>query len=183
MKPIEAFEKMDRPCTQCGLVKTHYRGSKAVCIECFNARAKQARLKRIEDGLCIYCSDKAVQSNKCEKCLGTSKAQTAKWAKANPDKVYAAQKRANRRLKEEVFAAYGNACVCCGETTFEFLSIDHINGGGTKHRKELAAQNTDTYTWLRKNKWPEGFRILCFNCHMAISFSGYCPHKGKPNDD
>jgi hypothetical protein len=88
------------------------------------------------------------------------------------------QTRINRRNK--VFTHYGKKCVCCGETLYEFLSMDHTNGGGTKHRKQLKSPNTDR--WIIKNNYPIGFRILCHNCNMSLGMYGYCPHKTKGVD-
>lgn len=68
-------------------------------------------------------------------------------------------------------------CACCYESRLEFLSIDHINGGGNKHRKELARHYVGIYQWLEKSSYPSGFRVLCMNCNTAIGFYGYCPHQ------
>jgi hypothetical protein len=70
---------------------------------------------------------------------------------------------------------YGGKCACCGEERREFLSIDHINGGGAKHRKEI--HRASLYFWLIKNNFPDAFRILCHNCNQAMGIYGYCPHK------
>lgn len=56
-------------------------------------------------------------------------------------------------------------CTCCGELEVKFLCIDHIDGGGTIHRKEMGTSNI--VPWLRKNGYPEGFQTLCHNCNMA----------------
>jgi hypothetical protein len=74
---------------------------------------------------------------------------------------------------------YGNQCACCGEKTKEFLAIDHINGGGSKHRKEIG--RASIYLWIIKNNFPPIFRILCHNCNQAIGYYGICPHKRKIN--
>jgi hypothetical protein len=83
-----------------------------------------------------------------------------------------------RRLKAEVIEHYGKACACCGETTYEFLCIDHINGGGNKHREELGCTR-NFYSWLKKNGYPEGFRTLCHNCNQSLGYNGFCPHQQK----
>jgi hypothetical protein len=54
------------------------------------------------------------------------------------------------------------------------LGIDHINGGGTKHRKEI--KNFGIYKWLIDNNYPLGYRVLCHNCNCSLGFNGYCPH-------
>lgn len=87
--------------------------------------------------------------------------------------------RIKRRM--EVLIHYsGNPpkCACCGESHFEFLVIDHIAGGGTKHRKKANLMSASTfYTWLKENNFPKGFRVLCHNCNMARGLYGYCPHQ------
>jgi predicted restriction endonuclease len=78
-------------------------------------------------------------------------------------------------IRKKVLNHYGHRCACCGERRYEFLSIDHINGGGNKHRKEIG--NGKIYLWLIKNSYPEGFQVLCCNCNQAKGHYGYCPHE------
>ncbi len=90
------------------------------------------------------------------------------------------ERRKYRELRETVLASYGGKCNCCGETLMPFLCIDHINGGGSEHRKNLRAQGVSAgagfYKWLKKNNYPDGFQVLCHNCNMAKGFYGSCPH-------
>lgn len=80
-----------------------------------------------------------------------------------------------KRMRIRCLEVYGNKCVCCGENRYEFLSFDHIDGGGIKHRKET--KYGEIFRWLHKNKFPKGFRILCHNCNQSLGAYGYCPHK------
>ena len=82
------------------------------------------------------------------------------------------RKIARDNLRLEALAAYGNKCVCCGETEIVFLTIDHINGNGTSHRKTIS---NHLFYWLKKSGYPEGFQVLCRNCNWA-KFKGGCPH-------
>lgn len=84
------------------------------------------------------------------------------------------------QLRSEVLAAYGGRCACCGESTREFLAVDHINGGGKKHRKELGSSGTSFYVWLRDNSFPDMCRLLCHNCNFSRGAYGYCPHENPP---
>lgn len=71
------------------------------------------------------------------------------------------------RRKYLVLKHYGNgkvACVNCGFSDIDALSIDHIEGGGTAHKKHLRALGNSLYTWLLKNNYPKGFQTLCMNC-------------------
>jgi len=57
-----------------------------------------------------------------------------------------------------------NCCELCGFSNMDALSIDHISGGGRKHRKELKGQHIEH--WLIRNNFPDGYRILCMNCQF-----------------
>lgn len=81
-------------------------------------------------------------------------------------------RRYNRKLKREMINAYGGKCIICGESHFEFMTIDHINGGGTQHMKQIRCHHGTMYKWLKKQGWPKDeFRLLCFNCNCSKIFS------------
>lgn len=84
----------------------------------------------------------------------------------------------HQKLKAAAIKHYGNACACCGESTYEFLCIDHINGGGNEQRRRLGCSR-NFYSWLKKNGYPKGFRTLCHNCNQSLGYNGYCPHQKK----
>ena len=91
----------------------------------------------------------------------------------------------SRRLKDEVYAAYGGyECKCCGVTEATFLSIDHMNNDGAKQRKELHGKTPGyLYTYLRRNKFPAGYQVLCMNCQVGKHRNGgVCPHQVTRND-
>ena len=96
-----------------------------------------------------------------------------KWRQKNRDRVNQLQREEYHQLVNDVIDAYGGKCVCCGETRKEFLSIDHKNGNGNKHRREIGSH--DIYHWLKKNNYPEGFQFLCFNCNMGKYTYSVCP--------
>lgn len=86
-----------------------------------------------------------------------------------------------QRVRLEVLAAYGGKCACCGEHHHEFLVIDHIHGGGNRHRAYLktkgVANTVALYRWLQRNGYPSGFRVLCHRCNSSYASYGYCPHQ------
>jgi hypothetical protein len=84
------------------------------------------------------------------------------------------QKR--RHIVLEHYSGGDPKCSCCGESTYEFLCIDHINGGGNKHRREIGYPYKSFYQWLINNGLPIGFRVLCQNCNFSLGHYGYCPH-------
>lgn len=83
-----------------------------------------------------------------------------------------------QQWKRQVFEHYGLVCICCGETHFEFLSIDHVLGGGRQHLAKLHVGNGGSafYGWLIRQGFPPGYETRCMNCNSAIGHYGYCPH-------
>src|SRR5215469_14892323 len=75
-----------------------------------------------------------------------------------------------RRVKLASLQHYSQSeipfCACCGEKQLEFLTIDHINGDGRKHRRE-AGVGSHLYAWPVRNNFPDGFQVLCFNCNCS----------------
>jgi hypothetical protein len=135
--------------------------------------AQRTRRQEIQDG--FY-----------ERNPGYKKAYQDKWRAENPDKYSEYNKRSNLKLKQQVMDAYGGACACCGETELAFLTIDHINGDGAEHRRQIAAEkNTpwlqgggNTYRWLRDHGFPEGHQVMCANCNCGKHWNGgVCPHQ------
>ena len=97
----------------------------------------------------------------------------------------AIQKRSRLKMKVEVFSYYSKGtpkCKCCGVKELVFLTIDHINGGGRKHLRKHSRELRGGYVfyrWLKKNNYPKGFQILCYNCNCGKRSSKKCPHKLK----
>ena len=111
-----------------------------------------------------------------------------KLANGSPEEVAAIRaaesaqtKRAQAVCRDQVFAAYGGyKCACCGETESMFLSIDHIDNNGAEERKSglYSGSGYSFYRWLRKNKFPPGYQVLCMNCQVGKHKNGgVCPHQ------
>jgi hypothetical protein len=105
------------------------------------------------------------------------KERARRWAKANREQINKTAREYQRRLRLEAIAAYGGKCVCCGEDHEEFLTFDHIHGGGNKERKSSTC-GSDFCRKLKLLGYPKDkFRLLCFNCNCSIGIKGYCPHE------
>lgn len=52
-----------------------------------------------------------------------------------------------------------------------------------EHRKELkkTVGVGQIYTWLVKQGFPIGYRVLCMNCNFAKRFGNKCPHEVETN--
>ena len=77
-------------------------------------------------------------------------------------------------------------CVCCGQDRVQFLALDHVDGDGARHRKEIGTGGA-FYRWLKQNGFPPGLQVLCHNCNLAQSAYGSCPHarrrQGAPSNE
>jgi hypothetical protein len=115
------------------------------------------------------------------------RASAREWYKKYPEKKKEYDKKCwswyKDFLKRECLNSYGGTyCHCpsgfCFETNIDFLTIDHIQGGGTKHRKSDKGPKGNIYQWLKARKYPFGYRVLCYNCNCAMGHNnGVCPHE------
>ena len=148
-----------RKCTNCGFM-AHNESELVLFI-----KRKQSKYGR---------------SNLCKWCANTRVAKSQIRQRARDPVAWAKRKRrdtrkAHRRRRMEVIDHYGGKCACCSETELKFLGMDHVNGGGNEHRRQMKSQNI--YVWLKKNNWPDEFQVLCHNCNLSKGFYGQCPHK------
>lgn len=109
-------------------------------------------------------------------------ASGGKIYKSYIEKIRIRQAKYRKALRLKVIMAYGGKCSCCGTKELEFLSVDHVHGGGNKHRKKIGyyASGQGFYKWLIRKKFPKRFRVLCHNCNLSRGFYGYCPHTKTP---
>lgn len=77
------------------------------------------------------------------------------------------------KIRLEVFTYYGLICACCGEANLDLLTIDHILGGGNKHRRKIG---NNICNWLKRKGFPPSYRTLCHNCNKSLGSYGNCPH-------
>lgn len=104
-------------------------------------------------------------------------------------------KKWRQELKLEALAAYSDgdvircACPGCGQDDYRFLTIDHVNGDGTAHRKSLGLEcnggvrsvrgGWEFYSKLKSLGWPNDppLRVLCYDCNcVSYHNGGVCPH-------
>lgn len=123
---------------------------------------------------------KGTRHKTCDDCRRKYYAgHSAKWRATHPEQAKAQNERAKQRQQErrlQCFDHYGKRCACCGESHYEFLTLDHVEGNGCKHRAEI--HPGQIYTWLIKRLFPSGFRTLCWNCNWGCRLNnGICPHE------
>ena len=98
------------------------------------------------------------------------------WFQTNRSRQNVKDRVRTRRLRLEMLQVYGQVCACCGEEREEFLTLDHVHGGGNEHRRRVGS-GVRVYRDLKRRGWPrDGFQVLCYNCNCAHGRCGYCPH-------
>lgn len=78
------------------------------------------------------------------------------------------------QIKTTVINHYTHGTMACmnpncevpgGAKNIHALCVDHINGGGRKQTQLLKRTGTAFYLWLIRNKFPEGYQVLCASCN------------------
>ncbi len=137
--------------------------------------------KKSPDGrhrLCKDC-DSGQRTERYRSDPEAGKQSSQNWRGENKDRVLSTNREYKRRLRLEAIAHYSqgkNVCACCGEPEVKFLTIDHADGGGNDHRRAIGP-GTHISLWLKKNDYPSGFQVLCFNCNCVRGIYGTCPHQ------
>ena len=149
----------------------------------FCHRGHQKQVTADGRSVCPVCKSdgmKKYRAAKPELRKKQARSRQAVWRDKNRDLVRARAKADRTRIKIEVLGHYCSgepACQCCGVMFIEFLTIDHVNGGGRQHREQVGSGGYRLYAWLKANGYPDGYRVMCLNCNCAIGFYGYCPHQ------
>jgi hypothetical protein len=152
------------------------RRLQSLCGGCGNEpELGKSNCRKCLDKKRAYWEKQPVDRKKRKSLLGMLSAKRDSQAKVK-------SKAWRQRVKREVIAAYGGKCVCCSEFQIEFLTIDHKDGDGAAHRREVfngrrRGSSTQFYCWLKKQGYPSNFQVLCFNCNCAKSDGAICPHQ------
>ena len=182
------FKETGGVCDLCGkpLESTEYKR----CEHCrktsnLNHGRWREKYRKIE-GICSVCHKpyESEQYSTCESCREIDGLYHDKWYQLHREDILEQMRVKHHDARLQVLQYYSATeipqCACCGDQTVEFLSIDHIDGGGGKHRKKVS---TNFYKWLIRNDFPDGYRVLCYNCNLSRGFNGYCPHEVEANRD
>lgn len=137
--------------------------------------------------ICKFCDNEFIDTDKCQRSLICSECRKTKWKyyknrtweNSTKGKEYmrAFHTRYKAELKKIIYDYYGWVCNCCGESTEEFLTIDHVlNDGHIDRKKNL--RGTSFYRKVIASGLPSTYQILCMNCNFGKKITGgVCPHQ------
>lgn len=123
----------------------------------------------------------------CTQCETEKPLEEFYKRKKHPDRLHMQvckscfSERARRKIAKQldlIYSHYGRRCACphCTETNEYFLTIDHINGDGAEHRRQLGGSGHKLYKWIIDNDYPNTIQLLCWNCNCGKNKYGVCPH-------
>jgi hypothetical protein len=159
------YGKRNNLCVHCHRSKPDGRVSCPSCIQHQLAWQKKKHKMRKKAHICIQCA----------KPVGD-----IRWVRCFSCRIGRQKRRIH--LKELVIAHYGGRCACppCQETEIRFLTMDHVLNDGNRHRLSDSRVGSNIYRWLKNNKFPCGFQVLCMNCNWGrANNGGTCPHLDK----
>ena len=134
-------------------------------IESNNMKTKRCSSCKTDKDLNSFCKNRSHKDGLHHICKDCHNAATIAYQKRDPEAIKKRMQRYRSKLKKEVFDHYGGMqCALCDNDDERVLTIDHIHGGGNQHRKTIPISGI--YCWLRKNGYPDGFRVLCMNCQF-----------------
>jgi hypothetical protein len=134
----------------------------------------------METRICIQCKQEKIIT---DFALSFDNVNAERGFVQNENRKYRCKKcyglRYRLKLKVNFIRMYGGKCICCGEDDIRFLSLDHVNNDGNRHREELAAHQIIAKA-ISTGKPISEYQILCYNCNFGKSTNGgVCPHKDK----
>jgi len=172
---IRALTLLGSVCTCCGedrperLIFDHVNG----CGKKFRTRAERVvheilTMDSPADKYRILCWNCNESLSAYGYCPHNGRPPEEAPANSNQEKAkYARQQWRKDKLK--FISEYGERCPICGEDRWEFLTVDHVNGGGKQHRERLRSHGgVNFYRWLKRQGYPKDeYQLLCHNCNGA----------------
>lgn len=162
-------------CVACGKLNSVGTRYCPKCKEKYKKTQDMSRVQRVASGLCGICGKRLSVRGKrrCIICIHKRK----KWYSTSKFRIKSIS--SHKTLRNKIIIHYGGECVCCGETEKTFLAIDHINGHGNKHRKQIRKSSGRAYhQWIVDQNFPDYLQILCYNCNMSKYLNGgVCAHQ------
>lgn len=170
-KNVYYKRKNNSQCTRCGIKINTENG-----FHCENCKI----YTKAKDKIIYYHNKNNNRCTMCHKTLDIDGVLCSKCKIINNDR----SKIIRQKQKKTIIDHYGGKCACCGEENLIFLELDHINGGGNKHRNQLRKDGTTIYRSIINNNFPPGFQVLCASCNVGrYRNGGICPHQQKLTED
>lgn len=150
-----------RDSNKCTICSKSAMSNKSLCEECATSNAIK-KVERADAGMCtrIGCNNSPRPGMKrCDSCADKGAID-------------------HRKLKQTILDHYGQVCNCpcgCRVTSFEWLTVDHVNNDGLHRQSGGKNSGHALYRQIINREFPDSFQILCWNCNCAKGHYGQCP--------
>ena len=161
-------------CKKCFNRKNDRVWKSGLCVKCNRAYTRHGWTNTEKGTICQTCYrsnySKLKRKGNCSICKIT---EHTKWAlDKEHGRICGTCSSAIRvkKIKKETLSHYSNGelkCATCGyNKNINGLELDHIEGRGSKSRKELGADGGWNYMEkLKKLGFPPGYQVLCATCN------------------
>lgn len=95
-----------------------------------------------------------------EEYLSKQRLKKRQWKSSHPEEDKERRRNEIIRTRRKFLEMYGNKCAICGETEFQFLTLDHVNNDMIRGENYLC----EYYKAIRKYA-PDKFQVLCYSCN------------------
>lgn len=177
-------------CLQCGRETNNPKFCSKSCAASYNNPLYPKRVKKIVSPddlkICNVCfvskkvSDFYKKCGCCKECFLKKRRDDPKrkdrmkeYREKNSESLHAYGKQHRASLKRLFLKMYGEHCSCCGESEYEFLTLDHIIPRTEENRREKSSLG---YKTALQEYRPDLYQVLCYNCNCGRRH-GICPHK------
>lgn len=176
----------------CGRARAEGRTRCEACLGNNGAAGRARRTGKIAVGLCAcgrelrpgkrtcsHCATRGRRREQARRDVGLCRCgkhpATPGMATCEPCREYKAER--SRQVRAAAIEGYGGRCVCCGEDDPNTLELDHVNGDGGQHRREVGGAGDGTYKWAIANGFPDRLQLLCGSCHRVKTRTGDCSYR------
>ena len=185
-------------CLNCGKEINNKKFCSRSCSAIFNNNISKRKKKEKEEynpnslKVCNICllekkkSEFYLNVGCCKECYCRKRRDNPKtkisgkiYKEKNKELLFSYQKSRAVFLKMKFLEMYGKKCSCCGESEYEFLTIDHIIPRTYENRNETGVK---AYFKAISEYKPDLYQVLCYNCNCGRRH-GICPHKLKDNKE
>lgn len=159
-------------------VLAHYSNGSMACAQCDRSRLYSLAIDHVNDmnrkgpdggtKLYLWLEKNGFPDGFQVLCHNCNTLKSLPTRSSRPDLVRRYER--DFRLKRGTILEYSadGKCAQCANNDMRVLSIDHPNMDGAEHRRSLKIiGGNNFYRWLRREGYPDGYRVLCFSCNLA----------------
>jgi len=179
----------EKQCVTCG--RSHHSHNKYLCGGCKSRVFREQHPNYYKEWCVTHKQNRRLSDQKYYYSHRQEELERVRrWERENPDKATIRNKQGQindkKNLRRDVLSHYSDGtmlCACCGESIERFLTIDDMDDFHNTYKQKIGS-GMRFYRWLRKNNYPYGYQVLCFNCNSGRDLNnGICPHKDPKHNN